>query len=112
MREHAVQGLIELKEDREQQQQVCGRSGDEADISAERDEHATRFRALSVLQARLTEIDAAIDRLRSGGYGICEETGEPIAVERLRANPLARYTVEAQEHRERGSRLFSRGHAN
>lgn len=112
MRERTVKGLIDLREERDQQQHAAARGGDEADVCAERDEHTARIRSMEVLQARLTEIDAAIGRLQRGEYGLCEETGETIAVERLRANPLARYTVEAQEHKERSASLFSRGHAN
>jgi DnaK suppressor protein len=35
--------------------------------------------------------------LADGTYGVCEETDEPIPVGRLRLEPTARYTVEAQE---------------
>jgi DnaK suppressor protein len=51
-------------------------------------------------RARLTEIDDALGRLDRGTYGICEETGEPIAYARLRAEPTTRHTVEALEQLE------------
>lgn len=43
----------------------------------------------------LHEIDHALDRMADGQYGICEITGEPIPVERLRAIPWATMTVAA-----------------
>ena len=48
-----------------------------------------------VRQARehLSEIDAALARLESGRYGICEIGGEPIAEGRLAARPTARTCV-------------------
>lgn len=48
-------------------------------------------------QDRLTAIDAAMNRLDSGMYGTCEGCGRPIAVERLRARPLARTCIECAE---------------
>lgn len=48
-----------------------------------------------VTQARrhLTEIGAALDRLAAGTYGRCERCGEPIAVARLEARPVARTCI-------------------
>lgn len=47
-------------------------------------------------QELLTEIDAAIERIKSGSYGICEVTHQPISPERLEAVPWTRYSVEGQ----------------
>jgi DnaK suppressor protein len=48
--------------------------------------------AALVRQARdqLAEIDAALDRLDAGTYGVCESCGDPIAADRLDARPVAR----------------------
>jgi RNA polymerase-binding transcription factor DksA len=48
-------------------------------------------------QEALTEIDAAIKRIKDGTYGTCEVTGKPIARERLLAVPFTRYSAEAQK---------------
>lgn len=48
----------------------------------------------------LEEVDAALDRLKAGRYGVCEDTGNPIPPERLRALPWARFTREAAARRE------------
>ncbi len=52
-------------------------------------------------QEALTEIDAAIKRIRDGSYGVCEITQKPIAKERLLAVPFTRYSAEAQKDIER-----------
>ncbi|HEX3729942.1 MAG TPA: TraR/DksA C4-type zinc finger protein [Opitutaceae bacterium] len=52
-------------------------------------------------QEALTEIDAAIKRIRDGTYGVCEATGKPIAKERLLAVPFTRNSAEAQKQIER-----------
>jgi RNA polymerase-binding transcription factor DksA len=52
-------------------------------------------------QEALSEIDAAIKRIRDGTYGVCEITGKPISKERLLAVPFTRYSAEAQKQIER-----------
>lgn len=55
--------------------------------------------AASVLLATddvLQEIDAALERIENGTYGICEISGQPIPPARLTAIPWARYTTEAE----------------
>lgn len=61
-------------------------------------------------QEALTEIDAAIKRIRDGTYGTCEITGKPIAKERLSAVPFTRYSAEAQKDIER-NRMRTRSSA-
>jgi len=52
-------------------------------------------------QEALSEIDAAIKRIRDGTYGVCEITAKPIAKDRLLAVPFTRYSAEAQKQIER-----------
>ncbi|HOR25036.1 MAG TPA: TraR/DksA C4-type zinc finger protein [Opitutaceae bacterium] len=52
-------------------------------------------------QEALSEIEAAIQRIKAGTYGICEHTGKPIAKERLLAVPFTRFSAEAQKEIER-----------
>jgi DnaK suppressor protein len=40
-------------------------------------------------QGQLTEVEAALERLQGGTYGICERCGQPIAKARLEARPAA-----------------------
>ncbi|HME43223.1 MAG TPA: TraR/DksA family transcriptional regulator [Syntrophorhabdales bacterium] len=48
----------------------------------------------------LKEIDAALDKLASGTYGVCEDCEEPITEKRLEANPVARYCINCQRMNE------------
>lgn len=61
-------------------------------------------------QEALTEIDAAIKRIKEGTYGVCEITGKPIAKERLSAVPFTRYSADAQKEIER-NRMRTRSSA-
>ena len=55
-------------------------------------------------QEALAEIEAAIQRIKNGTYGVCELTGKPINKERLLAVPFARFSVESQAEVERTKR--------
>jgi len=45
------------------------------------------------LSRLLSEVDAALDRLETGTYGLCETCHDPIEPERLAADPLARFCL-------------------
>lgn len=45
------------------------------------------------VRGRLAEVEAAIERLAAGIYGICERCGQPIAKARLEARPAARTCI-------------------
>lgn len=49
----------------------------------------------------IREIDAALERIDAGTFGICERTGKPISAERLQELPWARYSIEAARELER-----------
>ena len=48
-------------------------------------------------QEALSEVEAAVQRIKAGTYGLCEVTQKPIAKERLLAVPFTRYSAEAQK---------------
>ncbi|HVJ16248.1 MAG TPA: TraR/DksA family transcriptional regulator [Polyangiaceae bacterium] len=47
------------------------------------------------------EVDAALDRMKQGSYGISEISGRPIPFRRLEAVPWARSDVNEEEKRDR-----------
>jgi DnaK suppressor protein len=75
-----------------------GDQADQASAAVDRDfDVINRERA----HALLHQIDRALARLDNGTYGYCEDTGEPINLRRLDAQPTATLTTEAQARRER-----------
>jgi DnaK suppressor protein len=60
-------------------------------------------------QQQLNAIDEALERIQEGSYGYCEETGDPIAVDRLEAYPTTKLSWEAQKEQERRRKLFRGG---
>ena len=79
---------------------------DNADDFADRANNSynreTMFALSDAERTLLFEIDEALARIEKGTYGLCEHSGVPIGIERLRALPWARYCVESQELKERG----------
>lgn len=74
---------------------------DIADRASAETDHALELRARDRERKLITKINAAIVRIDAGEYGYCEETGDPIAVARLLARPIATLSLEAQERHER-----------
>ncbi len=74
--------------------------GDEADQSMSILAENQLFAAQQRLRSQLLEIESALSRIERGTYGICEETEEPIEVERLLAIPWTRLSIEGAEIRE------------
>jgi DnaK suppressor protein len=79
--------------------------GDIQDAAATEAAQLTERTLAEHAQARLRDIDSALQRIREGTYGICEVSDEPIPAARLLAFPTARTTVEAQAQLEREQAL-------
>ncbi|MFQ5898734.1 MAG: TraR/DksA family transcriptional regulator [Candidatus Methylomirabilia bacterium] len=62
------------------------------------------FATRSLLVERANRLADALDRLRNGLYGVCEECEEPIAPARLRAIPEVTTCVRCQDRLEREAR--------
>jgi RNA polymerase-binding protein DksA len=60
----------------------------------------------SDFREQIQMIDAAIERMDEGTYGICQRCGQQIQVERLEALPFAAYCITCQSHLEQQAELF------
>lgn len=67
---------------------------DVVDMAELQIDNITDQKLLHRLETEVLEIDAALDRIKAGTYGICEKTGQVIPAERLIANPWARTIVK------------------
>ena len=77
---------------------------DMADRAALETDHSIELRTRDRERKLIAKINAALQRLADGSYGYCEETDEPIGVNRLEARPIATLSLEAQERHERMER--------
>src|ERR1700758_4760566 len=73
---------------------------DPADRATIEEEHALELRTRDRERKLLKKGQSALQRIESGEYGFCEETGDPIGVPRLLARPTATLSLEAQQRRE------------
>jgi len=78
---------------------------DAADRASEETDRAIELRTRDRQRKLITKIDAALQRIEDGSYGYCEDTGDPIALRRLDARPIATLSIEAQERHERKERV-------
>ena len=53
----------------------------------------------------LAQVNGALERMDSGGFGICQRCGNPIGEERLEAFPYVRFCIECQSIIEREQAL-------
>ncbi|MBR3677171.1 MAG: RNA polymerase-binding protein DksA [Alphaproteobacteria bacterium] len=79
---------------------------DEIDRASLETDKSLDLRTKDRIRKLITKIDEALDRIEDGSYGYCEETGEPIGIDRLEARPVATLSIEAQERHERLEKTF------
>jgi RNA polymerase-binding transcription factor DksA len=76
-----------------------------ADSATDEFDHDVALVLLGREQNALIEVTEAIERIRSGTYGVCLETNVPIPAQRLRALPWCRYSREVEERLEKTGRV-------
>lgn len=90
----------------EELQQVSLHMADLNDRASSETDHALELRTRDRQRKLISKIDSALDRIRDGSYGYCEETGDKIGVKRLEARPIATLSLEAQEFHERREKVY------
>jgi DnaK suppressor protein len=78
---------------------------DEVDLIQLNEDREMSFATRSMLVERANKLAEALERLRGGEYGICQECEETIAPARLRAMPEVTTCVRCQDRLERSKRL-------
>lgn len=71
-----------------------------AELAQEEHTADVRTRLTAQQFARLRQIDGALERVAQGAFGLCMDCGEPIAVERLRAQPWGASCAGCTQQRE------------
>ena len=84
----------------------AGANAEVQEQAHEAEDDAQRLTALelegnlaAIADARLTDIERALQKIDAGTYGVSESSGAPIPIERLEAYPEARDTLEEQNSR-------------
>ena len=79
---------------------------DEIDRASLETDKALELRTRDRIRKLISKIDDALKRIEDGTYGYCEETGEPIGIDRLEARPVTTLSIEAQERHERMEKTY------
>ncbi|MES2471016.1 MAG: TraR/DksA C4-type zinc finger protein [Patescibacteria group bacterium] len=69
-------------------------TADENEVADKFEEYEENNVILEQLETQMKDVQAALAKMESGAYGICEISGEPIEKERLEANPAARTSIK------------------
>ena len=81
-------------------------SADVVDQASSYTDKSVEMKALDRSRKLISKINTALQKVKEGTYGYCEETGEPIGIKRLMARPVATLSIEAQEKHERDEKIF------
>ena len=81
-------------------------SADIVDQASSYTDKTVEMKSLNRSRKLISKINSALQRIKDGTYGFCEETGEPIGLKRLMARPVATLSIEAQERHERDEKIF------
>ncbi len=79
---------------------------DEFDLASSEVQQHLVFQMRDRERQMLHQIDSALQRIDAGTYGICEETEEPIELERLKLMPWTRLSAAGAEMREERRKRF------
>jgi len=75
-------------------------TADPSDRATAEEEHSQALRATARDADRRANIKHSLELIKSGDYGWCADTGEPIGLHRLLAQPMATLSVDAQHRQE------------
>lgn len=78
---------------------------DPADRASAESDRAFTLRIRDRERRLIRKIQAAIQRLDDGVYGICEECGEEISIPRLKARPVTKLCINCKSRQEEGENL-------
>ena len=76
------------------------REGDQTDHASAASEREFVTQNRERIQILLRQTERALAKLENGTYGYCEDTGEPIDLKRLMAQPATSLSLAAQQARE------------
>lgn len=67
------------------------------EAASEVEEYSTNLPIEFSLESRLKEINLALEKIKNGKYGVCEECKEKIPEERLRVSPEAKFCIKCEK---------------
>jgi len=91
---------MRIQEAKDQMAKPLEDFSDPNDRASWEERSSVAFRIADREQKLIPKIQQSLERIRSGIYGYCLETDEPIGIPRLLARPTAEYCAEVKEVKE------------
>jgi len=82
-------------------------SADIVDQASSYTDKAVEMKAINRQIKLISKIDQALLRVKSGTFGFCADTAEPIGLKRLMARPVAELCIAAQEKHEKNEKVYA-----
>lgn len=81
---------------RKELSELSNEPADEVDLASREEERMIKLRIIERETKLLPKIRYSLKQISEENYGYCEETGEPIGIERLLLRPTARFSVDSK----------------
>ena len=81
-------------------------SADIVDQASSYTDKSVEMKALNRSRKLISKINSALQRLKDGTYGFCEETGEPIGLKRLWLDLLLLFLLKLKKDMRRDEKIF------
>jgi DnaK suppressor protein len=79
---------------------------DEMDLASSEYLHSFTFRLRGREKVFLQKIDHALEKIKAGSFGTCEQCGEPISIKRLEARLETTLCIRCKEDQERIEKAY------
>ncbi len=79
---------------------------DEMDLASSEYLHSFTFRLRGREKVFLQKIDHALEKIKEGSFGVCEQCGEPISMKRLEARLETTLCIRCKEDQERIEKAY------
>jgi DnaK suppressor protein len=79
---------------------------DIADAGGDANEEERSFRLLEIGNAELSQVNAALEQISAGTYGVCVSCKNAVNIERLKALPFATQCIDCKRLEESGAEGF------
>ncbi len=94
--------LLKVVKAKKEQDLTEAEIGDEIDTASQTSEKELLFEQTDNEKIMLDAIEAALRRIETGKFGMCESCGKDIKEGRLKAIPWVRYCIDCQNKAEKG----------
>lgn len=80
---------------------------DEVDLASSEADQSMNLRLRDRERVLLKKIEKALEKIKDGEYGVCEQCGEEIGIKRLEARPVTDLCIRCKEEQEKVEKTYA-----